>query len=147
MLFEQRTAFLDGLLVERDELVMTLGERLLQALDDILHGELVRHSLEQSTHDHHVVGFGIADLESGVHSVDGIDGDVVALGMVVDTVGVVDEDTAGLHLGAELIEALLVEGDDDVICVEHGGRDTLVAEDYSDVGCAAATSLSSIRPE
>ena len=65
------------------------------------------------------------------------DVDAVALGMLVYAVGVIDQHSTLLHSRTELVEALLVEGDYNVICVEHRRRDTLIAENDCDIGCAA----------
>ena len=100
--------------------MVAFGQGLLEALDDVLHGELVGHDLEQRAHDDHVVSLAVAHLQGGAHGVDGVDGDVLAAAGVVDAVGVEDKYSAGLYLGSELVEALLVEGDDHVVAVEHG---------------------------
>ncbi len=56
----------------------------------------------------------------------------------MDAVRVVDKYAAGFHFGAELIEALLVEGYHHVVFVEYRRRDFLVAEYDGYVGGAAA---------
>ena len=89
-------ADLDGLLIHRDEVVVTGREGLLESGCHVLHLHDGLHFQEGSEHDH-VISLGVTQLGSLVCGIDLIDLDVGTGGMVGDAVGVVNEQTAGLY--------------------------------------------------
>lgn len=115
----ERFAFGYGLLVEGDEVVVTLGECLAEAFDNGFVGH-EGTGLEECAEQEHVVSLGVAHLDSSLGGRDGDDADVGAGGLVVNAVGVVDECAAGFHLRLEFVERLLVEDDGCVILVDDG---------------------------
>ena len=62
---------------------------------------------------------------------------------VVDTVRIVDEQTARLYRILELVQRLLVEDDDCVVLVHDRRTDLLIAEDYAHV-CSTASHLRTV---
>ena len=103
-------ADLDGLLVHRDEVVVTGREGLFQSGCHVLHLD-DGLNLQECSEDDHVVGLGVAHLGGLVCGVDPVDLDVGTGRMVGDAVGVIDEQSAGLDARLELVEGLLVEDD------------------------------------
>ena len=95
-LYDGVHADLDGLLVHRDEVVVTGRKRLLQSGCHVLHLHDGLNLQECSEHNH-VVCLGVTQLGSLVSGIDLIDLDVGTGGMMGDAVGVVNEQTAGLY--------------------------------------------------
>ena len=55
----------------------------------------------------------------------------------MDSVSVINNDTAFFHLVFELLHRRLVQDDGNVIFVQYGRADAVVAQDDGYVGCAA----------
>ena len=94
---------LDSLHVQRDEVVMTLGQCFLESF---LHALVAHHGshLQQSAQHNHVEHLGVLQLGSLVHGVNAIDGDVLTRRRIDDAVAVVDKNASGFDLRHELVE-------------------------------------------
>ena len=117
--FGKLHAFGYGLFVEGDEVVMAFGQGFAERFHygfGINYGAQSQQRAEQN----HVVCFGVLHLDGSIHCVYGHHGDIGAGGQMVYTRGVVDQSAAGLNFAFKLIEALLVEDNGSVECVEYG---------------------------
>ena len=94
---------LDGLHVQRDELVGALRQGVTQTLFDVLVVNDGTH-LKESTQDDHVEHLAVAHVGGELSAFDAVDVDVLAGGLVGDAVRIVDEITTGLHLVLKLVE-------------------------------------------
>ncbi len=127
---------LDGLHVQRDELVGALRQAVTQTFFDILVVDDGAH-LQESTQDDHVEHLAVAHVGGELCAFDAVDVDVLTGGLVGDAVGVVDEVATGLHLVLKLVERLLIQNDGSVESVEDGGAHALVADDDGHIGRTA----------
>ena len=130
-------AFENGLLVEREQVMVALGQRLPQRLHHVVDRD-DGMELQEGAKDEHVETLHHLQLSRGIHGVDAPCLDVCARRRVGDAIAVIDECAAGTHLWFELFERRLVEEDGRVVAAEDGRRDGLVADDNGDV-CRAAT--------
>ena len=92
---------LDGLHVQRDELVGALRQAVTQTLFDILVVD-DGANLQECTQDDHVEHLAVAHVGGELCAFDAVDVDVLTGGLVGDAVGVVDEVATGLHLVLKL---------------------------------------------
>ena len=95
--------FLQCLHIQRNQVVMTLRECLLQRLLHTLVTDYGGH-LQQTTQNNHVEDLTVFHLGSLIHGVNLVDGDVLTGRLVDDAEAVVDEDTSGLDLRFELLQ-------------------------------------------
>ena len=95
-------------------------------------------NVEQAAQHHHVEHLDHAQGGGGIHRIDAVNIDVLARGRSADAVTVVDERSAGLDLGLELLQRRLVQHDGGIVTAQYGGRYGGVADDYRHVGGAAA---------
>ena len=130
-------ANLDGLHVQRDELVGTLRQGVTQTLFDVLVVDDGTH-LQEGTQDDHVEHLAVAHIGGELCAFDAVDMDVLTGGLVGDAVGVIDEVATGLHFVLKLVERLLIQNDGSVESVEDGGAHALVADDDGHVGRTAS---------
>ena len=115
-LFDDLHTTLDGLLVHRDEFVVTFGQCLLQTLDhtfDLNH----RSNLENTAEDNHVECLLITHAERLLCSIHFVDLNIVALILEYDAVRIVNQDATFLNARFELIELRLVQYDHNVVFI------------------------------
>jgi len=134
---DETLANLDGLLVLRNEVVVTGGEGLLQTLVDEL-GAHDGFQFQETAEDNHVEHLGDTHFLSLLGSSNLIDVDILTGGLMGNAIGVVDQQTTRLHRALKLVERLLVEDDGGVVFADDGGADALVADDDGNIGGAAA---------
>ena len=96
---------------------MTLRQRLVESLVQSV-GAYYRTNLEQSAKYNHVEHLGVLHLGSLVHGINAIDGNVLALWRIDDSIAVINKDSSSLHLGLKLIERRLVEHDGHIVMAE-----------------------------
>ena len=101
-------------------------------------------NLQVSTQHNHVESLAVFHFKRRFHRIDAIHIDVGACGWLVNTVTVVDEHAAGLHLALKAVEALLVEHNGCVVHIQDWRTDAVVAQNHGHVGCTA-TLLWSVR--
>ena len=96
-------ADLDGLHVERDELVGALRQGVAQTLFDVLVVD-DGTELQESTQDDHVEHLAVTHVGGKLSTFDGVDVNVLTGGLVSDTVGVINQVATGFHFALELVE-------------------------------------------
>ena len=125
-----------GFLVHGDEVMVTLGQGLVQALHHILNAHDGAY-LDEFAKQKHIENLAVVHLGGLAHGLDAIHVDVLAKGWVENAGGVVDERATGLYEWHETIQRGLVQHDGRVVGVQYGRGDAAVGEYDGDVGRTA----------
>ncbi len=97
-----------------------------------------RTDLQKTSKHDHVESLDEVHLGRRVHRIDAVNLDVLPCRRLVDSVAVVDDDSARLHLRFELLQRRLVQHDGDVVAGKNRRGDRSVADDHGDVSRTAA---------
>lgn len=136
-LLDYLAAMMNCLLVLRQHLPRTLGQRVFQTLHDVLHFDDGAY-FEITAQNHRVEELGLTHAGALGRSIDRVDADVGTHRMTRNTVGVIDKHAAGLYHSFELLHRLLVEHYGHVELVSDRRRDRLVGQHDRYVGRTAA---------
>ena len=128
--------FEDGLLVEREQVVMAFGQRFPQRLHHVADRD-DGMKFQESAKDEHVETLHHLQLGRSIHGVDAPSLNIGTRRRVGDAIAVIDERPAGAHLWFELFERWLVEEDGRVVAAEDRRRNGFVADNDGNVGRAA----------
>ena len=93
-----------------------------------------RTDLQKTSKHDHVERLDEVHLGGCVHGVDAIDLDVLPCRRLVDSIAVVDDDSARLHLWLELFQRRLVQNDGDVVAGKDRGGNRIITDNYGHVG-------------
>lgn len=126
LLVDERHTLADSLLIERNQFMMALRQRLLQAFYHTFQCNHRAHLQERAEHNH-IVRFRVFHLQCSVHSRNIVDLYVLARWSAMNAVVVIDEYAARLHLALKLVKALLVEHHSDVESVKNRRAYLLIA--------------------
>lgn len=126
LLVDERHTLADSLLIERNQFMMALRQRLLQAFYHTFQCNHRAHFQERAEHNH-IVRFRVFHLQCSVHSRNIVDLYVLARWSAMNAVVVIDEYASRLHLALKLVKALLVEHHSDVESVKNRRAYLLIA--------------------
>lgn len=126
LLVDERHTLADSLLIERNQFMMALRQRLLQAFYHTFQCNHRAHLQERAEHNH-IVRFRVFHLQRSVHSRNIVDLYVLARWSAMNAVVVIDEYASRLHLALKLVKALLVEHHSDVESVKNRRAYLLIA--------------------